>query len=54
MRFRTLTFATLLAAMALPALAAEVLPWVENDYARAVSRAKSEHVPIFAEAWAPW
>lgn len=40
--------------LALPAAAKEVLPWVENDYAKAVSRAKSEHVPIFAEAWAPW
>ena len=55
MRFRNLAFAILLAAAALPALAStEVLPWVENDYTKAVARAKSEHVPIFAEAWAPW
>ena len=40
--------------LAMPAAAKEVLPWIENDYTKAVTRAKSEHVPIFAEAWAPW
>jgi hypothetical protein len=40
--------------LAAPLFAKEVLPWVENDYTKAVARAKAEHVPIFAEAWAPW
>ena len=40
--------------LAAPLSAKEALPWVENDYTKAVARAKSEHVPIFAEAWAPW
>ena len=30
------------------------LPWIEDDYSKAVAEAKSRHVPIFLEAWAPW
>lgn len=30
------------------------LPFIENDYARAVREAKAKGVPIFVEAWAPW
>ena len=30
------------------------LPFVEDDYARALTQARSRHVPIFVEAWAPW
>jgi hypothetical protein len=54
MRLRNYTLSLLLLAVAAPAFAKEVLPWVENDYTKAVARAKSAHVPIFAEAWAPW
>ena len=36
------------------ARAKEVLPFIENDYAKAVAQAKAKHVPIFADAWAPW
>jgi hypothetical protein len=39
----TLLFATLVS-----------LPWVENDYAKALAQAKSHHVPVFVEVWAPW
>jgi hypothetical protein len=41
----------LLAATALPAAA---LPFVENDYAKALARAKASNLPIFVDAWAPW
>jgi hypothetical protein len=44
----------LLAASALPAFAKEVLPFVENDYAKAVAQAKAKKTPIFVDAWAPW
>jgi hypothetical protein len=44
----------LLLAAALPALAGEALPFIENDYPRAVARAQAKHVPLFVEAWAPW
>ena len=30
------------------------LPWIENDYARAMAEAKRRGVPVFVEAWAPW
>ncbi len=40
--------------LAIPLSAKEVLPWIENDYMKAVARAKAEHVPIFAETWAQW
>jgi hypothetical protein len=30
------------------------LPFIENDYARAVREASARNVPIFVEAWAPW
>ena len=36
------------------ALAADTLPFIEDDYTRAVARAKAKNVPIFVEAWAPW
>jgi hypothetical protein len=34
--------------------AALVLPFVEDDYARALAEAKAKAVPLFVEAWAPW
>jgi hypothetical protein len=33
---------------------AEVVPFIADDYARAVAEAKARGVPIFIEAWAPW
>ena len=30
------------------------LPFVEDDYARALAQARARNVPIFLEAWAPW
>jgi hypothetical protein len=30
------------------------LPWVEDDYSKAVTQARAKNVPIFVEAWAPW
>ena len=48
---RKLFFAALLAATALPAAA---LPFIENDYAKALARARTKNVPIFVDAWAPW
>jgi hypothetical protein len=47
---------TLLTTLALAPLAGakELLPFIDNDYAKAVARAKAKNVPIFVEAWAPW
>jgi hypothetical protein len=55
-------FASVLAAAALGAalLAAPApakkpaLPFIEDDYPRALAEARSKKVPIFVEAWAPW
>ncbi|HET8647165.1 MAG TPA: hypothetical protein VFO85_16840 [Vicinamibacteria bacterium] len=41
-------------ATALPAGAAQGLPFIENDYPRALALAQAKKVPLFVEAWAPW
>jgi hypothetical protein len=54
-RFRSLAVLALAAAPALAASPARpVLPFIENDYPRALSEARAKKLPIFAEAWAPW
>jgi tetratricopeptide (TPR) repeat protein len=60
--FRLLSFPALfaLAAAALaqaPAAktpAPPVLPFIDDDYQKALAEAKARNIPIFAEAWAPW
>lgn len=34
--------------------AAESLPFVHDDYPRALAEAKRAHKPLFVDAWAPW
>jgi len=48
---RKLLMIALLAATALPAAA---LPFIENDYAKALARAKTNNLPMFVDVWAPW
>lgn len=44
-----------LALLAFAALGARAeLPFIENDYSKAIARASAKSVPIFVEAWAPW
>ncbi|HKB70534.1 MAG TPA: hypothetical protein VKH46_06780 [Thermoanaerobaculia bacterium] len=46
-----------LAAAPLAAANAEpkaALPFIENDYGKALSQARAKKLPIFADAWAPW
>ncbi len=31
-----------------------VLPFIEDDYARALAEAKTKGVPLFVDTWAPW
>jgi len=60
---RALTLACGLVA-ALPAIAGAlpttapapktVLPWIEDDWSKAVATAKERKLPIFVESWAPW
>ena len=37
-----------------PASPKFALPFIEDDYARAVKDARAKNVPIFVENWAPW
>jgi hypothetical protein len=32
----------------------EPLPFIADDYGKALSQARSQKKPIFVEAWAPW
>jgi len=40
--------------LATPALARDVLPFVDNDYPKALARARAKDLPLFVDAWAPW
>ena len=51
---KRLTLALALLVSAAAAHAKEVLPFIADDYTKAVSLAKTKNVPIFVEAWAPW
>jgi hypothetical protein len=31
-----------------------VLPFIADDYTKAVAEARARQVPIFIESWAPW
>jgi hypothetical protein len=33
---------------------AHALPFIEDDYGRALAEARQKKRPIFVEAWAPW
>jgi hypothetical protein len=43
-----------LLSMAAPAFSGDVLPFIENDFEKAMARARTMDVPLFVEAWAPW
>jgi hypothetical protein len=30
------------------------LPFIENDYSKALAQANAKNLPLFVEAWAPW
>ncbi|GAC1434512.1 MAG: hypothetical protein NVSMB68_06940 [Thermoanaerobaculia bacterium] len=44
----------LLVASSAPAIAKEVVPFIENDFSKAVQHGKAKKQPIFVDAWAPW
>ena len=50
---RPLLLALALAA-ATPAAAADSLPFVADDYARALADARARNVPLVVDVWAPW
>jgi hypothetical protein len=36
------------------ALHARAVPFIEDNYTKALAQAKTKNVPVFVEAWAPW
>jgi hypothetical protein len=48
--------ALLMTMMAVPAplLAGASLPFIEDDYQRALAEARGRKLTLFIEAWAPW
>ncbi len=45
----------LIALFALTSLSVRAdLPFIENDYTKAIAQARAKNVPLFVEAWAPW
>ena len=51
---KKLAIALLLALSPALALAREVLPFIDNDYGKALKMAQTRNVPLFVDAWAPW
>ena len=39
---------------AAPVLAAGSLPFIEDDYGKALAEARARKLPLFVENWAPW
>lgn len=37
-----------------PPAPAEALPFIEDDYGRALELAKKTRRPLFVDSWAPW
>jgi hypothetical protein len=56
MRILSLAVAAGLTCLAtLPAAGSSaVLPFIEDDYDRALAEARARKLPMFVEAWAPW
>lgn len=51
-RFATAAVVALVSVVS--AQAATTLPFITDDYARALTEARTRNVPIFVDAWAPW
>ena len=54
-RWAALAFALGAASVAAsPPAGKPVLPWIEDDYGKALVEARARNLPIFVENWAPW
>ena len=54
---RTAALAAFLLAILLPpavSAAAAAVPFIDDDYPKALAQARARNLPIFLEAWAPW
>ena len=52
--FRRLVPFVFSALLAGSASAAMSLPFIENDFEKAMASAKAQQRPLFVEVWAPW
>jgi hypothetical protein len=46
--------AVLLVPLVAAAEVKEALPFIEDDYPRALAEARARKVPLFVDSWAPW
>ena len=53
-RLARLALIAVLLAAAAPLCAAGSLPFIDDDYAKALAEARARKLPLFIEAWAPW
>ena len=53
-RIARVVVVSLLLGSAAPLGAGPNLPFIEDDYARALGEARSRKLPLFVESWAPW
>ena len=54
-RMTTMKRALFVVLFALGSLSARAdLPFIENDYSKALAQANAKNLPLFVEAWAPW
>jgi hypothetical protein len=53
-RFARAWLLCVLLGSAAPLVAGPSLPFIEDDYARALAEARSRQLPLFVESWAPW
>jgi hypothetical protein len=37
-----------------PIAAGPVLPWIADDYPKALAEARARKLPLFVDSWAPW
>jgi len=44
----------LCAMLFVPRLVAVGLPFIQDDYSKALTQAQQKKLPIFVECWAPW
>ena len=57
---KPITTVLVFALLAAPAVARgkegldKALPFVADDYAKALGEARAQKLPLFVEAWAPW
>lgn len=51
---RVLILILLFASLAPAFAAGKGLPFIADDYGKAVAQAKQQSLPIFVECWAPW